>query len=197
MKCVIRDLYKSYGETEVLRNVSLTLESGVAYALSGPSGIGKTTLFRLLSGLEKPDSGKIEMPLHVRFSYAFQEPRLFGQLTVRQNIQLVAPQRSAEEILALLNLADTADKLPGKLSGGMKKRAALARALASEADMYLIDEPTAGQDAEHAGKILEAIRRYTSDAICIVATHDAEFLRCYADTVLLFRDGRLQISDGK
>ncbi len=195
MSCQLLHVSKSFGKTTVLNDASLHLEVGVPYALCGTSGSGKTTILRLICGLEKPDEGKIDLPVDSRFSYAFQEPRLFEQITVRENIELVDPIKPVNILLEQLDLLDAADKYPSELSGGMKKRASLARALAAAADIYLIDEPTAGQDSDHASMILRAIREYTGYAVCIVASHDEAFIREYAAKRILLTDGSLSVYD--
>lgn len=163
---------KSFGDNIVLNNVSFALDDAAAYLLTGPSGAGKTTLLRLISGLDTPSSGKIDRNNHT-FSYAFQETRLFPQLTVEENLIAIKPRIPVAEILSALDLSDAAGKYPSELSGGMKKRAGLARALSAAADVYLLDEPTAGQDTAHAKMVADAIRKYTSGAITVVSTHDA------------------------
>ncbi len=193
MTCCFENVSKSFGNTVVLENVSLLLESGIPYALCGASGTGKTTFLRLLCGLETADKGKILLPDNCRFSYAFQEPRLFDQITLRTNVELVKPVHSVDRILERLDLLDAANKFPAELSGGMKKRAALARALAADADVYLIDEPTAGQDSAHTEGILAAIREYTADAVCITASHDEAFIRAYAKKRILIAERSIHV----
>ena len=195
MICSFENVSKSFGSTPVLENVSLTLEIGIPYALCGASGAGKTTLLRLLCRLDTPDSGTILLPDNCRFSYAFQEPRLFENITVQTNIELVKPTRSVADILEQLDLGSSAHKYPSELSGGMKKRASLARALAVQADVYLIDEPSAGQDADHTASIIEAIRQYTTDAICIVASHDEAFIRTWAQKRIMVADRTVSVCD--
>ena len=195
MICSLDNISKSFGNTPVLKNVSLTLEKGIPYALCGASGAGKTTLLRLICRLDTPDAGKILLPDNCRFSYAFQEPRLFENATVQTNIEMVKPTRPVACILDQLDLGSSAHKYPSELSGGMKKRASLARALAVQADIYLIDEPTAGQDAIHTDSIIDVICRYTSDAVCIVASHDETFIRRWARKRILVADHNALIYD--
>jgi len=109
---------------------------------------------------------------------------LFPHLTVLENILAISPARQPEEILSLLDLTEAADKYPHQLSGGMKKRAGVARALAAKADIYLLDEPTAGQDAAHGAAVAEAIRRYTAGALTVIATHDESLLRSISGSTL-------------
>ena len=191
----ITEISKQFAEKCVLQSVSLTFDKGHCYALCGASGIGKTTLLRILCGLEKQDTGSVAIPPDASFSYAFQEPRLFDALSVAQNIQAVHPDRNIDRLLEDLDLADAMDKYPYELSGGMKKRAGLARALSKTADIYLIDEPTGGQDAQRSHRIAEAIKNYTADSLCIISTHDAALIASIADRLIVLGDGQPRLYD--
>ena len=193
MNVILRDVSKRYGDKCVLDNVCLTFTSGKRYAVVGASGIGKTTLLRLIAGLEMPDDGEVLIQDDAVVSYAFQEPRLFPGLSVMENVRAVDPERDGQAILEALNLLAEADHYPASLSGGMKKRAGLARALSKKADIYLIDEPTAGQDALRGADIAAAIRTYTKDSVCIVSTHDAELIAAIADVMIVFRENGVEI----
>ena len=186
MNVILRDVSKRYGDKCVLDNVCLTFTAGKRYAVVGASGIGKTTLLRLIAGLEMPDDGEVLIQDDAVVSYAFQEPRLFPGLSVMENVRAVDPERDGQAILEALNLLAEADHYPASLSGGMKKRAGLARALSKKSDIYLIDEPTAGQDALHGEAVANAIRSYTSESLCIVSTHDAELIAAVADEMVVF-----------
>lgn len=191
MICSVENISKAFDGRMVLDSVSLALCSGHNYVLCGDSGCGKTTLLRILCGLDTPDGGRIALPDNTRFSYAFQEPRLFEQLSVLQNIQLLDGKNDSAELLCMLDLTEAADALPSALSGGMKTRAALARALSVQADIYLLDEPTAGQDAAHAAQIVKTVRRFTNGALVLAASHDAQFIHSFADTVLFLKNGKV------
>ena len=193
MSVILRDISKRYGDKRVLENLCLTFTSGKRYAVVGTSGIGKTTLLRLIAGLEKQDDGSVEMQNDPVISYAFQEPRLFPGLTVMENIRAIDPERDGSQLLEMLDLLHESEHYPASLSGGMKKRAGLARALAKQADIYLIDEPTAGQDALRGADIAAAIRTYTKDSVCIVSTHDAELIAAIADVMIVFRENGVEI----
>ena len=186
MNVILRDVSKRYGDKCVLDNVCLTFTAGKRYAIVGASGIGKTTLLRLIAGLEMPDNGVVLIQDDAVVSYAFQEPRLFPGLSVIENVRAVDPERDGQAILEALNLLAEADHYPASLSGGMKKRAGLARALSKKADIYLIDEPTAGQDALHSEAVADVIRIYTAGSLCIVSTHDAELIAAVADEMVVF-----------
>jgi len=183
MSLELKNVSKMYNGSIILRDVSLQMRTGETYFLIGASGSGKTTLLRLIAELETPSGGQIETD-GACISYAFQEHRLFPHLTVLENILAISPARQPEEILSLLDLTEAADKYPHQLSGGMKKRAGVARALAAKADIYLLDEPTAGQDAAHGAAVAEAIRRYTAGALTVIATHDESLLRSISGSTL-------------
>lgn len=191
----IADISKQFADKKVLESVSLTFDKGYCYALCGASGIGKTTLLRILCGLEKPDGGTLNIPTEATVSYAFQEPRLFDALDVAQNIHAVHPDRDIVRLLDELDLADAMDKYPYELSGGMKKRAGLARALSKSADIYLIDEPTGGQDAQRSQQIADAIQKYTADSLCILSTHDASLITSVADWLIVLGSGQPRLYD--
>ena len=165
----IENLCKSYGDKTVLRDLTLELPDTGVTVLSGASGCGKTTLLRLLAGLETPDSGTL--PPLGRVSYLFQEDRLFPHLTAKENVALVA---DGDGLLASLGLEDSADKFPHELSGGMKRRVALARALAYDADTYLFDEPFKGLDAAMKETALALLLRKTDGKRVILVTHEPE-----------------------
>ncbi len=189
---VFESVSKAFGSKKILIDVSMSLKQATCYALTGDSGSGKTTILRLIAGLDQPDSGRIVInPEKPVLSYAFQEPRLFPSLTVLENILLVSPEKDPFDLLNLLDLSQDANTLPSQLSGGMQKRAALARTLAKKADIYLLDEPTGGQDRQHAEAVVEAIRAYTKDSICIIATHDQTLFTSVADILLTLSEGRL------
>ena len=190
----LRDLRVRFGEKSILESVSLTLTSEHRYALVGSSGSGKTTLLRLLAGLQKPSGGKILFsPPAPVISYAFQEPRLFPQCTVRENLSMVSPERDIDEILAALDLSGEKESRPATLSGGMQKRVGLARALAKKADVYLLDEPTGGQDLLRTEQIVRAVRDYTAGAVLVVATHEYSILPRISDTVIIVQNRQLSV----
>ena len=189
------DVTKRFGEKTVLAGLNLALQMGQCYAVAGASGIGNTTLLRVISGLETQDSGSVILPKDAVISYAFQEPRLFDELTVAANMSVVHPDRDSMQILQELDLSQDADKFPDELSGGMKKRAGLARALAKQADIYLIDEPTGGQDAQRCLTIAETVSRYTKGSLCLVSTHDASLVSMIADHLIVFAESSVQVYD--
>lgn len=148
-----------FGDKTVLNNFMLTVEGDGLTFLSGPSGAGKTTLLRVLAGLLTPETGTVKLP--GRPVLLFQEDRLFPNRTVREQVEAFLPKARREEAerwLELVELRDAADKRPRELSGGMARRAALARALAVEGEVLLLDEPFAGVDLPRAVRILDRLR---------------------------------------
>lgn len=145
---LITNLSKSYGETVVFRNFSARLPLGETTVITGVSGGGKTTLLRLILGLETPDGGEIA-GVPARRAAVFQEDRLCPQLTALENVLLTAgrkKERKARDILARLGLGESLAVPAAELSGGMRRRCALARALCAESDLLVLDEPFKGLD---------------------------------------------------
>lgn len=172
----IRNIRKAYGDKQVLSHFSADLVPGRRYALTGPSGVGKTTLARLILGLEKPDGGTVS-GVPARKSAVFQESRLVPELTVPGNLRLVLGRRFPEEkirdMLAALSLTDCLETPAAQLSGGQQRRAALARALLFEADLLVLDEPFTGLDGENKRRAIREIDRRFSGTLLLV-THSPE-----------------------
>lgn len=163
-----------YGKTPVITDFSLTLPKIGTICLFGNSGCGKTTLLRLLAGLEQPSAGTIERPDVQRIAMVFQENRLAPWLTVRQNIELVLPDPDpavVADCLAAVSLSDHADRFPNELSGGMQRRVAIARALAYGGDLLLLDEPFNGLDEDLKVKIAAALRQRFAHCPIVLVTH--------------------------
>lgn len=168
---------KAFEGRPVLRNVTLTLERGGHYCLMGPSGSGKTTLLNLLMGLTKPDSGQIEMQPGLRISAVFQENRLLEGMTAEANIRLVAPEsaQNARNLLLELGIGEESLPLPVRAySGGMKRRAAIARALLAQYDLLLLDEPYKGLDEDTRQQVQTIVERMTAGKTVLMVTHDPE-----------------------
>lgn len=177
MKISVNDVSFSYGTQSVLSHVNLTLTSERPVVLMGSSGRGKTTLLRLLAGLEKPQDGHIDgVTPKTRISVLFQEDRLFPQLSIYKNLELVCPGLSTEtasQILSQLNLdVKVLQQLPRELSGGMRRRAALARALLFDSEVLLLDEAFQGLDAVTHRMALETIQNRRGSRPLLLVTHD-------------------------
>ena len=170
----------------VLSGFSLTIPDGARICLSAPSGSGKTTLLRLLAGLEKPQAGSISGLSGLSLSMVFQEDRLLPHKTVLQNVALFSNDSRAAALLTELGLGSSLDCLPEELSGGMKRRAALARALAHPFDLLLLDEPFTGLDDDSKAVCLQAVRREIEGRTLVLSTHTpAEAEALGAEIILL------------
>jgi NitT/TauT family transport system ATP-binding protein len=172
----IKHISKSFGEKEVLCDVSFDCQDFGITAIMGASGIGKTTLLNIIAGLETADSGTVDFTFS-KIGYKFQEPRLFEWLTALDNIKIVIEDKQkahqfAKNALALVGLSESEDKYPLQLSGGMQQRVALARALAFQGDLLLLDEPFSAVDAETKKQLIDAVRQYAKDHAVIIVTHD-------------------------
>ena len=211
-----RDLHKSFGQTHALRGASLDILAGEAVAIMGPSGSGKSTLLHCLAGVLVPDAGTVAFKgreVHAmgepdrsalrlaNFGFVFQFGQLLPELTALDNVTVPlllggarrgAALRHAADWLGRLGLDGLGDKLPGELSGGEAQRVAVARALATEPDVRVADEPTGSLDslaAEHVMSVLlETVR--ASGTTLVVITHDAR-TAAYTDRTVIVRDGRV------
>ena len=193
----VSHLTLSYGEKRVLEDLSLTLPDRGVTVLSGPSGCGKTTLLRCLAGLERPRSGRVQAPPPRETVLLFQEDRLFPWRTVEQHLTDVLPQARWAEVPRWLDLAGLTGEegsLPASLSGGMRRRLALVRALALGGRLYLRDEPFTGVDPARVRRLMEALR--TLDAPVLLSSHEA--LVCsLADRVICLDGPPLRLADGR
>lgn len=208
----IVNLSKSYNNTPVLRDVSLSVRAGQIMALLGPSGCGKTTTLRLIAGFEWPDSGTIiinrrvvasdtvrVVPEERRVGMVFQEYALFPHLSVADNIAFGLKgsrrekQARVSELLALAALPDVGERMPYELSGGQQQRIALARALAPQPDILLLDEPFSNLDAALRGQVRAEVRSILkqSGITCVFVTHDQEEALSLADEVAVMLAGRV------
>lgn len=185
-----------YGEKAVLQNFSLTLPDRGVVCLFGPSGCGKTTLFRLLAGLETPAGGTISGLSDKKVGVLFQEDRLLGHLTARQNIALVLSERHSDlpdRILAQMQLEQEKEQYPEHLSGGMRRRVAIGRALAYHGDILLMDEPFQGLDRELKQLIINSVLEQYKDRLIVMITHDAAEAVRMADTVYQVKGTPLEL----
>ena len=180
----------AYGSLPILEDVSLAFPDRGVVCLSGPSGCGKTTLLRLLSGLEQPQRGRIEGLAGRKTAAVFQEDRLLPWMTALDNVALALPgglranRGRAAETLAQVGLSDALHSLPDDLSGGMKRRAAIARALAVNADLLLLDEPFTGIDPALRERIAGLLRQRAGSALLVLVTHSEEEARLLGSRIL-------------
>ncbi|MBK5211359.1 MAG: amino acid ABC transporter ATP-binding protein [Coriobacteriia bacterium] len=209
----INNLKKSFGDLEVLKDVSLEVDRGEVVTILGPSGSGKSTLLRCINLLEKPTGGEIwfenklindksadvnEIREHI--GMVFQQFNLFPHLTAQGNVELAlrkvrklskaAGAKVALEQLTKVGLADRADYLPSQLSGGQQQRVAIARALAMDPHVMLFDEATSALDPELVRDVLDVMRLLARGGMTmIVVTHEMGFARDVADRVIFMDDG--------
>ena len=209
----VRNLGKTFGDHEVLKDISLTVHKGEVISIIGPSGCGKSTFLRSLNLLERPTAGIVEFEginildsstdvdkLRQRIGMVFQSFNLFPHKTVKENIML-APVKlglmteeeasaKADELLSRIGLSDKADQYPSRISGGQQQRVAIVRALAMNPDVMLFDEPTSALDPEMVGEVLNLIKTLADSGMTmIVVTHEMGFAREISDRVLFFNDG--------
>ena len=168
---------KSFGEKRVLSGVDLELPAGRVTALTGKSGSGKTTLSRILLGLEKPDGGRIEGVSGLKTAAVFQEDRLIEGWSALDNLRLIGVSKEeAARHLAALGLGGDRDERAQKLSGGMRRRLALARAMAAGAELIVLDEPMTGLDEGNRRLAADYVRARRGSAAVLVISHDPEDL---------------------
>ena len=216
----IRQLKKSFGSLEVLRDISFSVERGDVIAIIGSSGSGKSTLLRCLINLESIDGGTVLVDgdpliqdgvyaspgevraITMRMGMVFQSFNLFPHLSVRKNltmplvsVQKADPEKAdarALELLKKVGLADRADEMPNHLSGGQKQRVAIARALMLNPEIMLFDEPTSALDPQLTGEVLSVMRQLAGEHMTmIVVTHEMAFARDVASRVLYMDGGEI------
>ncbi len=185
------NISKSFGEKAVISDLSFFIEHERVTLVVGPSGVGKTTLLRILAGLEKADTGEINGLENKRIVYLFQEDRLFPWLTAQENVAAVSEEKGRKEkalsLLSELLLGDAAKKFPHELSGGMSRRVAIARALMADGDVIILDEPFQGLDAESEKRSLEVIKKYCEGKTVIAVTHDTKQFDGYTDNIITLK----------
>ncbi len=175
----------SYGDKQILKNFCLNIKDGSRICLYGNSGIGKTTITRLILGLEKPKKGTVICTSN-NISVVFQEDRLLPFKTLRENIILFGNCEKADYIMSALRIDDAKDKYPSELSGGMSRRAAIARALSVDADIYILDEPFTGLDKDNTLRTINLINEITKGKTLITVMHEkyfADLLNCKILTI--------------
>lgn len=193
MPIAVTGLTKRFGGKVVLDRFTYAFPETGAVALMGPSGVGKTTLFRILLGLERPDSGTVSGMDGKSVSVVFQEDRLFPGLTVLQNAEVAGS--GGAEWLARLGLGEELNARPDSLSGGMRRRVALARALCRDGEIFLLDEPFQGLDPARKREVLELFRELKSRKFLLLITHDPEEAAFLADEVIQLGPGGKKLPD--
>lgn len=213
---IVRDLYKSFGDKHILNGINLDLLRGENLGILGKSGIGKSVLTKCIVRLIEPDAGEIEVlgtdvmacndiqlnEVRKKIGYLFQGGALYDSMSVRENLlfpirrtQFVDKKQDSEELversLRSVGLLDAIDKMPDELSGGMKKRVALARALILKPEIILYDEPTTGLDTVTSGEISDLILKVKEeyDTASIIITHDMKCAKIATDVIKIMKDG--------
>ena len=214
----ISGLNKSFGATDVLRDISLEIASGERVVVIGPSGTGKSTLLRCINFLDRPDSGIIRvgdltvdatnatraqvLALRRRTACVFQNYALFANKTARENITeaLITVKRQskakanqrADAILRETGLEEKSGSYPAALSGGQEQRVGIGRAMALDAELMLFDEPTSALDPEWVGEVLDLMRRVAEKRqTMLIVTHEMQFAREIADRIVFMDAGRI------
>ncbi|MEG3221703.1 arginine ABC transporter ATP-binding protein ArtP [Vibrio gigantis] len=219
MSIQVKSINKSYGDTQVLHDISFDCESGETLVLLGPSGAGKSSLLRVLNLLEIADNGELDianeqfdfssqiqekqgLKLRRKVGMVFQQYNLWPHMTVMENL-IEAPTKvagldkqeaikQAQEVLKTLQLADKADAWPLQLSGGQQQRVAIARALMMKPDVLLFDEPTAALDPEITNQVVSIIKELSGTGITqVVVTHEVDFAKKIASHVLYLEKGNI------
>ncbi len=175
---------------EILRDFSLTLEAGKIHALVGPSGFGKTTLLRIIIGLDHNFEGRVTLPPGTKIGMVFQEPRLLPWRSVLDNLKLAAPEASEADLIKLsdgLGIGDHLRNFPGELSLGQARRVALARALAIEPNLLVLDEPFVSLDAALARRLASELAALVerTGVTTLLVTHDIDEAIRLADHIIL------------
>jgi phospholipid/cholesterol/gamma-HCH transport system ATP-binding protein len=216
----IANLHKSFGDQKVLNGINVTVRRGETLAVLGRSGTGKSVLLRLIIGLQKPDSGSVHIhgqdisgltldqlgEIRKKMGFLFQHAALYDSLTVEQNVAFPLQHHKkamskaeqsdrVKQLLAEVGMEGHLEKMPSDISGGMQKRVGLARALALEPDILLLDEPTAGLDPISSGEIDDLVLKLQEEHLMasIVVTHDLHSAKTIADRLALLNEGNVVI----
>jgi phospholipid/cholesterol/gamma-HCH transport system ATP-binding protein len=216
----VEDLHKAFGSQKVLNGISLAVSRSETLAVLGRSGTGKSVLLRLTIGLEKPDSGSVRIhgqditglsldqmgEIRKKMGFLFQHAALYDSLTIGQNVAFPLQHHRRDmskseqddrvkQLLAEVGLEGHLEKMPSEISGGMQKRVGLARALALQPDILLLDEPTAGLDPISSGEIDDLVLKLQEEhhMASIVVTHDLHSAKTVADRLALLNEGNVVI----
>lgn len=210
---VVKNLYKNFGDLQVLNNINLKVNKGDRIVIIGPSGSGKSTFLRCLNWLEIPTEGEIifegkslnktnKMALRKKIGMIFQSFNLFANLTVIENLTLapiktklldkVAAEELAMKYLKKISLTDKKDTYPDNLSGGQKQRVAIIRSLMMNPDILLVDEPTSSLDSEMIKEVLNLLKEVADDNMTmIIVSHELDFAKEIATKILFMDQGRV------
>jgi sulfate/thiosulfate transport system ATP-binding protein len=208
----VREVHKRFGTFQALDDISLEVPDGSLTALLGPSGSGKSTLLRVIAGLEAPDGGRVEIhgtdatnvpPQRRGIGFVFQHYAAFKHMTVRDNVAFGLTIRKlpkqqvrakVDELLGIVGLAGYQDRYPNQLSGGQRQRMALARALAVEPRVLLLDEPFGALDAKVRAELREWLRGLHErvPVTTVLVTHDQEEAMSVADRIVVMNEGRIE-----
>lgn len=195
MKLSLENISKSYGKNRVLSGISLSVGDETV-AVMGKSGSGKTTLLRIAAGLEKPDGGTVNADDKIAFSFA--EPRLFESISVLENVTCVMSgderesKERAKEILSSLALSEVYEKKPSELSSGMAQRVSLARLIASNRSICLLDEPLRGLDEATRKIVISTLQKHLRGRCAVVVTHSKEEADTLCRKIYTISDGSLK-----
>ena len=211
----VKNLCKSFGDLQVLKGISETINDREVVCVIGPSGSGKSTFLRCLNLLEEPSGGEVFVDgkkindsdvdideIREKLGMVFQGFNLFPHMTVLDNLTLApikvkgmekaAAEEKARKLLETVGLADKAEKYPASLSGGQKQRVAIARALAMDPEIMLFDEPTSALDPEMVGEVLNVMKNLAENGMTmVIVTHEMGFAREVADRVLFIDEGNI------
>ena len=211
----VKNLCKSFGDLQVLKGISETINDREVVCVIGPSGSGKSTVLRCLNLLEEPSGGEVFLDgkkindsdvdideIREKLGMVFQGFNLFPHMTVLDNLTLApikvkgmekaAAEEKARKLLETVGLADKAEKYPASLSGGQKQRVAIARALAMDPEIMLFDEPTSALDPEMVGEVLNVMKNLAENGMTmVIVTHEMGFAREVADRVLFIDEGNI------
>ena len=211
----VKNLCKSFGDLQVLKGISETINDREVVCVIGPSGSGKSTFLRCLNLLEEPSGGEVFLDgkkindsdvdideIREKLGMVFQGFNLFPHMTVLDNLTLApikvkgmekaAAEEKARKLLETVGLADKAEKYPASLSGGQKQRVAIARALAMDPEIMLFDEPTSALDPEMVGEVLNVMKNLAENGMpMVIVTHEMGFAREVADRVLFIDEGNI------
>jgi polar amino acid transport system ATP-binding protein len=214
----VKDIYKSYGNVQILKGVSFTMEKEETKVIIGPSGTGKSTLLRCINQLSPPDKGQVWLDgeeitnpktninkMREKIGFVFQDFNLFNHLTALRNVSIGlekvkkiekdAAQKRAMQELVRVGLEAQVGQYPAQLSGGQKQRVGIARALAMDPDVILFDEPTSALDPELIGDVLDVMKSLCGKVAMLVVTHEMGFARNVADEII-FMEGGVIVEQG-